>query len=76
MIVIGECRPEDAGAEQDSGDDLHHDQRCVVFRFAHSPDQIGDGEDQRHRDQENFGSAHGGVHGAAILNASQRRSMP
>ena len=72
-VVIGKEAAEDAGAEQDAGDDLDDDERRVIVGLPHAPDQPGHGEDDRHRDQEDFG----GVHAAgAGLRARYSRKMP
>ena len=51
-VIFRENRAQDAGAQQDAGDDLHYHQWRVVIGPAHPPDQVGDSEDDRHGDQE------------------------
>ena len=58
FVIIGIDAAENAGAKQNTSDDLNDDEWCVIVSFADPPDQIGYGEDDRHCDQENFGGVH------------------
>ena len=62
-IVFREDLAENAGAQQNASDNLHHDQRRVVVGSAQPPNQIRGGKNDRHRDQEYFCGAHHFMHG-------------
>jgi hypothetical protein len=53
-VVSREKSSQDAGAQQNSSDDLHDNEWGVVVGVAHAPDQIRDGEDDPDGDQEDF----------------------
>jgi len=57
-VVIGKGLPQYAGAQEDAGDDLDHHEGRVVIGFPQAPEQVGQGEDDRHGDQENLGGIH------------------
>ena len=54
-MSVGEGGAEHTGAQQDAGDYLHHNQRCIVLRSKAAPDQIGHAEDDQHGHQKELG---------------------
>jgi MFS family permease len=50
-VVVGIGAAQDAGAQQHAGDDLHHHQRRPIVGVPEAPDQVGQGENDQHRDR-------------------------
>jgi len=58
LVVLGKSPAENARPEQNAGDDLNDDERCVVIGLAQPPDQERHGENDCHGNQEDFGRVH------------------
>jgi len=54
LVDAREGGAEQPRPEQDAGEDLHHHQRRPVVGAAEAPDEVGQREDDPHRDQEEF----------------------